>query len=104
MCRRRLGKLAIGLRLGSVYEVWKFDRILYEKDRHVVADEIEIAFLRVKLDGESAHIPCEVARPLAAGNGRKSYENWSFFTFTLQKVRFRHLPQRLGTFEIAVRC
>lgn len=46
------------VRLGfdRVDEVGELDRVLNEEYRHVVADEIEIAFFGVELDGEAAHV------------------------------------------------
>jgi hypothetical protein len=37
-------------------EVGEFDGILDEEYRDVVADQVPVAFLRVKLDGKSAYV------------------------------------------------
>ena len=44
------------LRLGCMHEIRKFHRVLNEKDRNVVSDQIPIALFGVELDRESAHI------------------------------------------------
>jgi hypothetical protein len=37
-------------------KVGELDRVLYEKHRDVVADKIPIAFARLELDREAAHV------------------------------------------------
>ena len=69
VCCLRLWDLFVGLGLG-VYQVGKLDRVLDEEHRHVVADEVEVAFVGVKLYGEAAHVPCRVGRPARAGDGQ----------------------------------
>lgn len=69
-----LGNFIVGLRLASMNDVysfvnftvflisycrpltWKFYRVLNEKNRDVVANNIPVALLSVKLDGESTDI------------------------------------------------
>ena len=67
---RRLRKAAVGLHLYGMDEVGEFDGILDEENRDVVADQVPVAFLRVKLDGKSAYIPRGVDRTRAACDGR----------------------------------
>lgn len=59
------------MRLGfdCMYEVGKFDRILHEKHRHVVTDQVEVAFLGMKSDREAAHVPCRISRSTRTGHG-----------------------------------
>src|ERR1700676_478244 len=46
----RLRKGAVRLLLHRVNDVWKLDRILNEEDRDIIADDVPVAFLGVKLD------------------------------------------------------
>ena len=52
----RLRDLAIGLGLRRVDHVGELDAVLDEEHGHVVADEVEVALLRVELRGEAAHV------------------------------------------------
>ena len=56
MSRLRLRKVAVWLLFCGMDEVGKFDGVLDEEYRDIVADEIPVAFLRIKLDGEAAHV------------------------------------------------
>ena len=63
------------LRLDRVDEIGELHRILDEKDRDVVADQIEVAFLGVELHREAAHVARQVARPPRARHGREPHED-----------------------------
>jgi len=52
----RLRKAAIGLHLRGVNQIGKLDRILNEKDRNVIADQVPVAFLGVELHREATHV------------------------------------------------
>ena len=52
----RLRDLAIGLGLRRVDHVGELDAVLDEEHGHVVADEVEVALLRVELRREAAHV------------------------------------------------
>ena len=54
--RLRLWNLAIGVRLDGVDDVGELDPVLDEEHRHVVADQIEVAFIGVELDREAPHV------------------------------------------------
>ncbi|MNC40014.1 hypothetical protein D3C75_887030 [compost metagenome] len=51
------------MRLGfdRVHEVGKLDRILYEKHRHVIAHQVEVAFVGEELHGETPYITHGIA-------------------------------------------
>ena len=68
MRRRVLRIAAIRLHFHGVYEVGKLDCVLDEEDGDVVADEIEVSFIGIKLHGKTAHVPRHVAGPGAAGH------------------------------------
>ena len=58
----RLGKSTIGLSFGSMNEIGKLDRVLDEKYGHIIAHDVPIAFLRVQLYCEAAHVAGKVSR------------------------------------------
>ena len=65
----RLGIAPVGFHLDRMNQVWKLDGILDKEDGNVVADEVEISFLGVKLYGEASHIPGQVHRTRASRHG-----------------------------------
>lgn len=71
--------LVVRLGFHRVDEVGKLDRVLNEKHRHVIADQIEVALVGEELHRETAHVAHGVtgtARPL---HGGKTYEHRSLF-------------------------
>src|SRR5271156_6501704 len=98
----RLRKAAVGLLLSGVDQVGKLDRVLYEKYRNVVADDVPVTFLGVKLHGEAAHVSREIGRSFVARYGREPDERWCLLSWPLKQVGARKLSQRLVIFEIAV--
>src|ERR1019366_5964293 len=65
----RLRKAAVGFHFYGMNEVGEFDGILDEENRDVVADQVPIAFLSVKLNRKSAHVTRGIYRTSAAGTG-----------------------------------
>ena len=65
--RLRHGEVRLGL--GGVDQVGKLHRVLDEEDRDVVADEIPVAFVRVELHREAAHVSAR-CRSSRARRGR----------------------------------
>src|SRR5450756_63083 len=66
----RLRKAAVGFHFYGMNEVREFDGILDEENRDVVADQVPVSFLGVKLDGKSAYVTRGVYRTRAACDGR----------------------------------
>jgi hypothetical protein len=65
-------------RSGSIftaYQVGKLHRILDEEHRHVVPDQIPVAFVGIELDGETTHVARSVHGASAAGHGGKAHED-----------------------------
>src|SRR5664279_4916789 len=67
---RRLRKAAVGFHLDGMDEVGEFDGVLDEENRNVVADQVPVAFLGVKLDGKSAYVSRGIHRTRAACDRR----------------------------------
>ena len=74
-------------------EIRKFDSVLNEEHRDVVADEIPVAFLGVKLHGKSADIARRVDRAGPARDGRKANEDLRLFADFRQDLGARELLQ-----------
>lgn len=97
-----LREIAVRFLLGGMDQIGKLDRVLDEENRDVVADQIPIAFLGVKLDRETAHVAGQVERALVAGDCREAHENRRLFASTLKNVGARVFSERFIGFEIAV--
>ena len=98
-----LWKAAVRLHLHRVDQVGELDRILDEEHRDVVADDVPIAFLRVELDGEAAHVAWRVDRAGTAGDGGKAREHRGLHADFAQHLGARVFGERLRQLEIAVR-
>ncbi len=101
--RLRLRKATVGLGLRRVDQVGELDRVLDEEDRNVVADEVPVPLLRIEPHRETAHVPRQIRRSLAAGDRREAHEGLGLFACALEDIRRRELGDRLGAFEISVR-
>src|SRR5512141_1450259 len=77
---RRLRKAAVGFHFYRMDEVGEFDGILDEENRDVVADQVPIAFLSVKLNRKSAHVTRGIYRTSAAGDGRYASKHGGLLT------------------------
>src|ERR1035437_4066535 len=76
----RLRKAAVGFHFYGMDEVGEFDGILDEENRDVVADQVPVAFLGVKLDGKSAYITWRIHRTRAPGDGRDASKQGGLLT------------------------
>src|ERR1035437_4459656 len=77
----RLRKAAVGFHFYGMDEVGEFDGILDEENRDVVADQVPVAFLRVKLDGKSAYVTRGIYRTRAACDSRYSSKLGCLLTY-----------------------
>lgn len=93
------------MRLGlyRVDQVRKLDRVLNEEDGYVIADEIEDAFVGVKLHSESPDITSEIRGTPRAGYRRKSNEYGRLFFRILKEAGFCITRHRLIHLEVTVR-
>jgi hypothetical protein len=100
----RLRKAAVGFLLGGVDDVGKLDRVLDEKHRDVVADEVPVAFLGIELDRKAAHVARQVCGTLTAGDCREPHESRRLFARALEQIGARDVGERVVILEIAVRA
>src|SRR5450756_2061142 len=77
----RLRKATVGFHFYGMDEVGEFNGILDEENRDVVADQVPVAFLGVKLDGKSTYITRRIYRTGAAGDGRYTSKHGGLFTY-----------------------
>src|SRR5665648_1127304 len=80
-------------------EIRKFDGILDEENRYVVADQIPVTFLSVKLNGKSAYITRGIYRTRAAGDGRYTSKHGCLLTYLGEYSGGGVLFQRGGQLE-----
>src|SRR5450759_3300359 len=78
---RRLRKAAIWFHLYGMDQVGDFDGILNEENRDVVADQVPVAFLSVKLDGKSPYVTRGIDRTRAACDGRYTCKHGSLLAY-----------------------
>ncbi len=102
MRRLCLRKAAVRLLLSGVSQVWKFDRVLDEEHRDVVADDVPIALLGVELDGEAAHVAREVGRALVAGDSREPHEGFGLLARPLEQIGLADVGERFARLEEAM--
>jgi hypothetical protein len=58
-----------------VNHVWKLHRVLDEKDRNVVSNNVPVTLLSVELDGKASYITDSVCGSTATKNGGESEED-----------------------------
>src|SRR5450759_383736 len=101
---RRLRKAAVGFHLYGMDEVGEFDGILDEENRDVVAYQIPVAFLGVKLDGKSAHVTRGVDRTRAACYGRYTSKYGCLLAYLGENPGCGVFLQRDGQLEESMRA
>jgi hypothetical protein len=92
----------VRLGLHRVDQIRKLHRILDEEHRDVVADEIPVAFVRIELDGEPAHVTRRVGGTALAGHRRKAHEHRRALAGLGKDRCPRQLCQRFVALEEAV--
>jgi len=100
----RLRNLVHRLGLDRVHEVGELDRVLDEKHRDVVADEVVVALGRVELDREAADVAHRVRRAARADDRRKAREHRRLHGRVRKELRLRQVRHRLIHLKIAVRA
>ena len=62
-------KVRPGIALHDMVEVGELERITQKEDRRVVSDQVPVAFLGIKLDGEASDIALGICCAALARNG-----------------------------------
>jgi hypothetical protein len=102
VCGSRLRHGEVRLGLGGMDQVRKLHRVLNEEDRNVVAHQIPVAFVRVELHGEAAHISCGVGRAAFAEDGRETDEDRCLLSDFAEERGACELGNRFRALEKAV--
>ena len=100
---RRLRKAAVGFHLDGMDEVGEFNGVLDEENRNVVADQVPVALLGVKLDGEAAYVTRRIDRTRTACDGRYASKHGRLFTCLGEYPGAGVLLQRGGQFKESMR-
>src|SRR5450756_391785 len=95
----RLRKATVGFHFYGMDEVGEFNGILDEENRDVVADQVPVAFLGVKLDGKSTYVTRGVDRTRAACDGRYAGKHGGLLTYLGEYPGGGVLLQRGGQLE-----
>src|SRR5580658_7698054 len=88
--------------LGGVDEIGKLHRVLNEKDRDVVAHEVPVALVRIKLDGKASNIARRIGRSSFSDHSRESGENRRPLAGLGEYRSARDMRHRLVAFEVAM--
>jgi len=96
------GDFVMRLRLHRVDEVRELDGVLDEEDRHVVTHQVEVAFIRIELHGETAYVAHRVAGTAWALHRGETHEHRSDFLRVLQETRLGQLGMVAIALEIAM--
>jgi len=84
-------------------DVRELDRILDEKYRDIIADQVPVALLGVELNGKAAYIAGKVRRSLVAGHGRKTDKDWGLLAGALEQIGASNIGKGFVGLEISVR-
>ena len=81
------GIAAISFHLHGVDKIGKFDGVLDEEHRNVVADEIPVSLLGVELHGKAADVARRIDGSRATGNRREPRKDRGLLARPLKQVR-----------------
>ncbi|MNS85587.1 hypothetical protein D3C72_1194550 [compost metagenome] len=100
--RRRLRHAVMRLGFYRVHQVRKLHRVLDEEDRHVVADQVPVAFVGIELDGKAAHVARGVLGPPLARHRGKAHEHRRALAGFGKQGRRGQVGQGLVALEVTV--
>jgi truncated hemoglobin YjbI len=99
-----LGKRAVGLFLDRVNDVWKFDRVLDEEHRNVVAYDVPVTFPRVQFYRKAPDVAGKIKRTFTACNSRESYKGRSALAGMLKQFGASVFREWLIVFKETMRA
>ena len=100
--RSRLRHAVVGLGLDGMDEIGKLHCVLNEEHRDVVAHQVPVALVGIKLHREAAHVARHVGRASLAGHGGKAHEHRRALAHFGKRRGHRELRDRLGALEVTV--
>ena len=80
MRRLRLWEGTVRLLFNGMSQIRKFDGVLNEKHRDIVAHQIPVPLLGVELRGKTTNIAREIERPGATRDSGKAHEHFGLLT------------------------
>ena len=83
-------------------QIREFHRVLNEKNRNIVADQIPIALVGIELHRETAHVAHCIGRAPFANDGREAHEHRRALAGLGEERRSRIFFERFVAFEIAM--
>src|ERR1035437_9661699 len=102
MSRSCLGHLVIRLRFNCMYKIWKFYSVLNKENRHIVPNQVVVAFFCIKFNCETPNIACQIRRSTGTRHCAEPCKNRSSGTYSLQEFSFGIFRQGFSQFKIAV--
>ena len=101
--RGRLRHRVVRFRLDRVNQIGEFHRILNEKYRNIVADEIPVALIGIELHGKAAHVARRVRRSALAGDRGEAHEHRRDLSRIGERRRAGQIRERLVGLEESMR-
>ena len=86
-----------------MHQVWKLDGVLNKEDGHVVAHQVPVAFVGIKLDGKTAHITGGVFGAPFACDCRKAHKHRCDLSGFLKRCRLGVLGKWCVAFKKTMR-
>lgn len=84
-------------------EVGELDRILDEEHRHVVADQVEVAFVGIELHGEAAYVTHRIRGPARPLHGGETHEDRGTLARLGEEAGLGQVAEVLVGLEVAMR-
>ena len=104
MCCGRLREIAVGFGFHGMDQIWKFDRVLNEKHRCVIAHKIPVSGIGIEFDCKPPDVARQIGRTFAAHNGGKPHKNFGLFANFGKGGGLGHLGHRAGAGKGAMRA
>src|ERR1700680_4675598 len=79
-----LRESAVRFCFGGMNEIGEFDCVLDKKHGHVIAHDVPVPFLSVKLYREAAHVAGKIRRSFVARHRREPHESRGFLSCSLK--------------------
>src|ERR1035437_2518294 len=97
-----LGHLVVRLRFYRMNKIWKFYSVLNKENRHIVPNQVVVAFFCIKFNCETPYIACHIGRSAGTCHCAKPCKNRSSGTYSLQEFSFGIFRHGFSQFKIAV--
>lgn len=72
-----LRDFSIGLRLGSMNDIWELHCVLYKENRYIIADNVPVALVSVKFNRKATNVADSVCTATAAEDSGEAEKDGS---------------------------